>query len=570
MIPSLSQEEMTQYAAEAQTIQEPTGTDYTKGVAVGKTVPAKWWNWLFSAATKRIVQSRNDANNMLTELKNVVTDAGLTPSADNDAQLIQAIRSKVNSQITQYIQDKIGYFTKWVANSVNTNDFTGVNTATKYLGSSVVVDGVFITSFSYTSSYKPGFIIGAPDGRWSVLLVKQASSYSISFQAGKLKDLWYIVARYNTASTAGNIEVYTSENGFDWTDRSTSLATALQNIGANAYRSIAFNTPNEVYCVIDGSSASDTPAVVKTNDFTNWTAVTTDTSGAYIDINYADSLAYSDSLISESFAAIPFRGGYLFGNSFIDSNGVWSNLTYGVSSTVAGASIVSSHQGYKLASGAVLLRAYKTSNNPSGVCIFVVDANGSVTSIGRTDASSSVSYRYFVVNGILVEVRYASSTTMTCKYSTDGVNFTDFDPGTGFKHGVKFTYSNGYYYFANRRSTDFANWEDVSTLPTGSDNDSNYFIFKTCVDGVLIYGGAYPRTSSDCYVSFDQGAHWFKMLLPSGINLNDSFMQGTAVGKEGNINAYYYSDNAASSIDFTVYSTFLDINRVLGNTLYLK
>lgn len=103
MIPSLSQEALAQYASGAQTIQEPTGNDYTKGVSVGRTIPAKWWNWLFSNVTKRIVQSRSDADNMLTEMKNVVTDAGLTPSSSDNTQLAQSVVAKTDAKINQYV-----------------------------------------------------------------------------------------------------------------------------------------------------------------------------------------------------------------------------------------------------------------------------------------------------------------------------------------------------------------------------------------------------------------------------------------------------------------------------------
>lgn len=124
MIPSLSQEEMTQYASDAQTIQEPTGLDFTQGVHAGRTVPAKWWNWLFSAATKRIVQSRNDANNMLTELKNVVTDAGLTPSGSDNTQLTQAIEAKTLTQIDTYVEDKKRFMEEWYLAGVEVDGLT--------------------------------------------------------------------------------------------------------------------------------------------------------------------------------------------------------------------------------------------------------------------------------------------------------------------------------------------------------------------------------------------------------------------------------------------------------------
>ena len=113
MIPSLSQEELTQYASNAQTIQEPTGLDYSQGAKAGRTIPAKWWNWLFSNVTKRIVQSRNDADDMLTELKNVVTNAGLTPSGEDYTQLRQAIDIKADRQIERFVANKKNWGQYW-------------------------------------------------------------------------------------------------------------------------------------------------------------------------------------------------------------------------------------------------------------------------------------------------------------------------------------------------------------------------------------------------------------------------------------------------------------------------
>lgn len=115
MIPSLSQDTITEYASDAITIQEPTGADYSQGVKVGKTIPAKWWNWLFRAATKRLGQAKTDAQNMLTELQNVVTDAGITLDGNDATQLRQAVALDTRASIAQYITTKLDYFKLWAA-----------------------------------------------------------------------------------------------------------------------------------------------------------------------------------------------------------------------------------------------------------------------------------------------------------------------------------------------------------------------------------------------------------------------------------------------------------------------
>ncbi len=118
MINQLSQENIAEYATDATTIDPPAGTDYTRGVQVGKTIPAKWWNWLFRAVTARAQQARVDADNMLSELKNTVVDAGLTPDPEDNTQLSQAANVLAVRGVNTYVQDKKrGYFSSWTTES---------------------------------------------------------------------------------------------------------------------------------------------------------------------------------------------------------------------------------------------------------------------------------------------------------------------------------------------------------------------------------------------------------------------------------------------------------------------
>ena len=106
MIEQLSQQTVAEYASDALTIQKPEGTDYSQGVRVGKTIPAKWWNWLFNAVTKRLIQSNADAQDMLEEMQNVVTDAGITLDDTDNTQLSQAIDAKAEDKIDAYVDAK--------------------------------------------------------------------------------------------------------------------------------------------------------------------------------------------------------------------------------------------------------------------------------------------------------------------------------------------------------------------------------------------------------------------------------------------------------------------------------
>ena len=93
MIPSLSQETITEYASNAQTIQEPTGTDYTQGVRVGRTIPAKWWNWLWNHISAWLKDSKADKESMRAEALNVLSEASITPSNTEEHQLSKGINS---------------------------------------------------------------------------------------------------------------------------------------------------------------------------------------------------------------------------------------------------------------------------------------------------------------------------------------------------------------------------------------------------------------------------------------------------------------------------------------------
>ena len=112
MRPALDEQELTVYASNAQTIQEPYGSDYSQGVRVGKTIPAKWWNWLFNAVTARLVKAFNDVTDIFTEIKNFIQNAGITLSASDDGQAVQALTVYADSSITEYVTESYDIWDK--------------------------------------------------------------------------------------------------------------------------------------------------------------------------------------------------------------------------------------------------------------------------------------------------------------------------------------------------------------------------------------------------------------------------------------------------------------------------
>lgn len=107
MNPIIQEQDLASYATDAFTTQKPAGTDYTEGVEVGKTVPAKWWNWLFNAASNLIHQAFSDFTALHKELINTLTDADITPDATDSSQLIKATKVDASTRIHDYIQDNV-------------------------------------------------------------------------------------------------------------------------------------------------------------------------------------------------------------------------------------------------------------------------------------------------------------------------------------------------------------------------------------------------------------------------------------------------------------------------------
>lgn len=121
MNPALQEEDIDIYAPTATTIQEPQGAAYSQGVNVGRVVPAKFWNWLFKAITKRIHESFQDMCSFFTELKNVLLFIGITPSALDDAQLAQAATMYTNDSIRSMVATYLVEHTKAVALELSTD-----------------------------------------------------------------------------------------------------------------------------------------------------------------------------------------------------------------------------------------------------------------------------------------------------------------------------------------------------------------------------------------------------------------------------------------------------------------
>lgn len=74
------------YAENAQCTEVPSAEDYCNGVCIGYSLPAKWWNGLWSDTTNKLHNAYTLANNTYNELSCVLSAAGISPN-DGASQL---------------------------------------------------------------------------------------------------------------------------------------------------------------------------------------------------------------------------------------------------------------------------------------------------------------------------------------------------------------------------------------------------------------------------------------------------------------------------------------------------
>ena len=94
-------EDIKEYAKDSQTKQEPTEQNYAEGVKVGWTLPAKWWNWLMNAFTKRFRETKATVDSMYEELSNLMWPLvpGENETNDQCSRRIYGSISELSEQI---------------------------------------------------------------------------------------------------------------------------------------------------------------------------------------------------------------------------------------------------------------------------------------------------------------------------------------------------------------------------------------------------------------------------------------------------------------------------------------
>ena len=108
MINALTQEDINIFSSDPAGVKEQPGSPYyADGVEVGYTAPAKWWNWLWNTITTFFTGSKADRQNILTELKNVLSAAAIVPSNNDNYQLSKAVDKVCYNTTQAYDEEEV-------------------------------------------------------------------------------------------------------------------------------------------------------------------------------------------------------------------------------------------------------------------------------------------------------------------------------------------------------------------------------------------------------------------------------------------------------------------------------
>lgn len=548
MITQLSQDTITQYASDAQTIQEPQGADYSQGVAVGKTIPAKWWNWLFSAVTKRMGQSKTDAQNMLTELQNTVTDAGLTLDASDNTQLSQAVSAKADIQIAEYIRDKKKLVALWQIlepkgllpvpapeANIRKKWVLDVQKAGNMFWSvhGIIRDNVITNKqIAFSKNLEEWHIVDPADIDNRLYATGKGMTVSITFFKGTYYMCLTIGDSY--VSSESTFAILSSQDTETW-----NVDVLFTQTGGN-YAGVIFSAYNKIMCAIG-------KRFYTSSDGANWTYTNLSN-----DIRPANGAVTSDALLNYSVSPEPLNEKYIVGDVLVEENALTPLLD-----ATAYKSCFDTKT-YKLRQGNIVLSSGNTVDSSFNVSPIFVDM-----SYNRVLGT--------LRNGEFLITLRDIGTNPRFEYSTDGINFSALTAPLYADVSVPNTYSmpvcelDGKFYYSAKNgfnifeSEDLVHWTDTGNTATSAKD-----ILSLESLGVIV---------SDSSYSYDKGYTWLQAKNSDGNNfcghsisavLGDKYFTTELARILYNSNQNYYTEYTA------LLYTGNYINRVIGHTLYLQ
>ena len=243
-------ENITEYAKNATVIEEPA--EYSTGVKVGWTAPAKWWNWLMNAFSKRLGETYETVKSIHEEIKNAV---GGTLDENSNTQLkntldsfgkVSEVNGKLpdaNGKVDVFAEDILGYAMVKEASGKYTIDISGLwNTP------AVLPDGTLVAG----SSNNAGIIYSTDKGvTWTA-----SSRKSGYWNTPAVLSDGTLVA----GSSNGNGIIYSTDKGVTWT--------------ASSQTSGYWNTPAVLSdgTLVAGNYNSNAGIIYSTDKGVTWTA----------------------------------------------------------------------------------------------------------------------------------------------------------------------------------------------------------------------------------------------------------------------------------------------------------
>lgn len=627
MIPSLSQEALSEYAGDAQTTQEPQGADYSQGVRVGKTIPAKWWNWLFNAATKRIVQSYNDANNMLTEMKNVVIDAGLTPSGADNTQLSQAVTLKADAQIDAFLYDKSNVFERWQEQPVYVDGVELVPALRSGVYFGIIFDvheanGVYFGFARDTERTGGGwidnrFVYSYDLVHWTKTEVyldlnvpSDTRTFNGFYGVVHYNDYWYAFLFQSNGSSGWlttRWRLWRSADLRSWTQVASLENTEIQS--QYVHRPFIAVYDNKLY-LYTNLAAGQESTLRYTTDGSNWTTVSTDTPLTGELYPTGDSgIANSKFSVFEAFWATYDTFALTEGKSLVGtilvSEGVWSSVTVINSSQKDCVRAIAPRIQHLRNGCTVIDRLVNYSYN--ALYTVIVDASGNVVYNSYTSDNQNLysiertSTKEYILLGLTIYTSSSSSVSARVNFNggyfeagevtEDGVTRWTFPikncdiVGTPDRFAVlqAFSSSSGSYrklrvYTAQDLTNDASNYEVVSDtsgiISSSTYNiDRKYFTYGGEADAIIGIDDVYTTVAEyfNGLYTPNFGQSWkrcsYAMLYPEYVTNDTLPVQYSLGGKLLCLDHYtrtYLQSRARIS------STIRAVNQVMGHTLYLR
>ena len=511
MINQLSQENITEYAHDALTTDIPTGTDYTQGVKVGKTIPAKWWNWLFNAVTKRIFQARNDASDILNELKNAVTGAGITIDPTSDTQLASAAQAYAVSGVDTYVQNKKrGFFATWTTEACHGfPTFSGSDTVT--IEKIEAVRGS--SNRAFYLCLKQHISDPVEDRYLHYVSLDLLNWHEITAPDGaelQSADIVYFKERFfflYSVKDVHNAQLYYSDDSASWYFSRSFSEYGVLGLRVVGNSLLMISATAQTYADVNYTS-------YRTTDGTNWASIGT----------VFRNLATTEDKISE---VVNFKGSFIIGNKVSTDGLTWSVVISDWLNSAYSNTIIlpdgSALMQFNEAEGAFYSWVSPSDSPVKTVSTWVLGFKGPDNLILCKDSSDD----------------YTGLTE-------DGVTFTKLSILYPTTQGFEFFKTDGVYYIGAKSSSDLTTWDDVN-LPVG--------------EALPHYSGVMPYIIAGNYFSRDNCVTWTQGLcvglpfcaVPDYISDTATCMKIVVV------------DNIVMRR-----LTFNGVNRVIGTTLYLK